>query len=355
MKTKIKCSLFVLTVSLIVLGPDARAQNSSTVTFSEEGAVRIPDVGRARVGYAACGPNGISYITSMIDPNTSADTRLTSVAVDATVVDYHVSTVQGLIRAFVRSVAPDAAGVSVLVDALPNGGDATSSILQGKTQFLVRYNLSGQQQSLYGLSADFSYQRIASQSAKLLRALRIEKNSGKLAVVSLDLEGNVLGTVDMKGEILTAAEVESYIGKLGIEGIESSPPAGKMETAASPIQMQGLDGVVFLVKPGTDNRVYRIDEQGGVNSIHLLTQAGVDPRSVFLDSDLGLTMLTFGPGERDASLLSFNRLTGKESGQLKISGMAPTSSVCRYAGKFYGTRVEKTGATLMVGTQNGLH
>ena len=350
MKLKREHKIMAGMMALFALNYGAQTQTVSMVNFTDQGSVRISDVGRSRLGYPVCGPNGVVYITSMIDPNASADTRLVSVATDGSIVDYNVSSTQGLIKAFVRSVAADEAGAYVLVDALPNPGDSSFSELRGKNQFLVHYNLAGKRQALHGLSADFSYQRIASQSRESLLALRIEKSSGNLSVVSLNPNGTVLKTIDMKGEILPSAEVDSFLATLGVEGMESAPPAGKMETAASPIQLQTIGGAVVLVKPGIDNRVYLIDEHGAVNSIHLETPAGVDPRSVFPDPELGLTMLTFGPGQRDASLLRFDPVTGKESGEVKITGMALTSSICKHASKYYGIRVDHTGATLMIGS-----
>lgn len=172
-------------------------------------------------------------------------------------------------------------------------------------------------------------------------------------MVSLNPDAAVLKMIAMKDEILTSAEVDSFVAKLGMEGIENAPPEGKMETAASPIQMQRIGGAVFLVKPGEDNRVYRIDEHGTASSIHLETQAGVDPRSVFPGPELGLTMITFGPGQRDAALVRFDPLTGKRLSEIRVSGMPLTSSIYKHTNGYYGIRVEDVGATLMLGAMTG--
>jgi hypothetical protein len=131
--------------------------------------------------------------------------------------------------------------------------------------------------------------------------------------------------------------------------MENEPLPGQAESAASMIQMQAVGGNVFLIKSGSVHEVFRIDENGTVSDTQLKVPQGVDPRSIFPDPDLGLTTLTFGPVGQDSTLLQFDLSTGATTGHVQVSGMSVLSAICKREGKYYGVKMSKTGATLMVG------
>jgi hypothetical protein len=85
----------LIALLLVTANVHSFAQQSNTIAFSEESAIKLQDFGRIRLGYYSCGSDGKSYFTMMVDPNQSADTKLVSVATDGKVTLFDTSGVPG--------------------------------------------------------------------------------------------------------------------------------------------------------------------------------------------------------------------------------------------------------------------
>jgi hypothetical protein len=337
-----------LSVGLCLSGY-ASGQSATTIAFSEDGAISLPSVGGVRLGFPSCGPDGTSYSTMMVDPAKSSETRLVSVATDGTVLFYDTGHIPGISGGTVDSVASDSSGAILLVGGVPNKSIPEGLALQGMNQFLVRYDLAGHRLWVHGLPKEFTFPRIASLGQSSLLGLRVDRSTGAFSLAVMNQDGAFLKTIDMGRDLITVSEVKSFIAQLGIGGMENAPPSLQAQSATSLIQMQAVGRSVFLIKSGSIHEIFRIDENGTVSATQLKVPQGADPRSIVPDPDLGLTTVTFGPVGQDSSLLQFDLSTGAATGHVQVSGMSVLSAICKREGKYYGVKMSKTGATLMVG------
>lgn len=345
-------SVGIILLNALVFSSCANSQSSITITFSEDGAINLPYVGGGRLGFPACAPDGTSYFTTMVDPAKSSETRLVSVATNGAVLAYDTAHIPGISGGTVDSFTADGSGATLLVGGIPNKTTPEGLAFQGMNQFLVRYNAAGNRLWVHGLSKEFTMERIASLGKSSLLGLRVDRSSGAFSLAVMDQDGAFLKTIDTGHDLMTASEIRSFIEQHGVPGMENFPVAGQAESAASVFQMQAVGSSVFLIKSGSVYEIFRIDENGTISNNQLKVPPGADPRSIFPDPELGLTMVAFGPAGEDSSLLQFDFSTGEKIGQVQVSGMSVLSAICRRADKYYGVRIKQTGATLMVGELN---
>lgn len=324
------------------------AQQSNTITFSEESVIKLQDFGRVRLGNYSCSQDGKSYFTMMVDPNLSSDTRLVSVATDGKVTLFDSSGVPDLASYTILSVTADDKGSTALVAGMPNKASPSYSVLQQANTFLLRYDPNGSFVSIRPLSPKFYYHKLAHYGTSLL-VVKTDPGSGNLSLGVIDQEGNPIKDVNTVSQFVSKDEGLSYSKQHGPHGIENTSEAFQMALSASSIQLTSVGDAVYLLKSGQTHEAYIIDKDGGIRTLGLRPPEGVDPRGIFPDPSLGLVTIAYGPGERDSSLLRFDTSTGALIGQIQVTGISPVSVMCRKDNKFYGIRINLSGAALLEG------
>ena len=340
-----KIFLFCVLACVLIHTATGQSAPQPTVEFSDVSLVKLEDFGHVRLGYPTCGSDGTSFFLSVLNPSVSTQTRLISVSPAGKVTRFELTSVPGLKpRVGVRSFVVDADGVTVLAGAQAS----TAGPLQNSDQFLLQFDSSGNLKGVSGLKKDFTLVRIASFRGNRLLGLGLMEGSETPELRVMDKTGAALEKVQVAASILSPEELQDYLSRNPVDGMETQPISDQVKFALSSLELTSADKGVLVFKPGPAPWVMRIESTGKVSKLEIKPPMGVELRSI-VNFGSELSIVAFGKNDRNAHILQFDKRDGHSIGELKIVGIASTSAICLKSGTYYGVRISKTEADLVEG------